>query len=124
MKKRTFAVAVVAFWMLTGCLGELYGGDPRIQLRNRSGAGKIVDLRLGDADRPAWTHAFDPQVDSAGISEVVELPAAGELRFSVRVTGASVDTVISFQRRIPVGGFCQVEIARDTDGTFRAKAGN
>ncbi|MBK9575870.1 MAG: hypothetical protein IPO40_02230 [Fibrobacteres bacterium] len=124
MRKLALASAIVAVSSLFGCLGELYGGDPRIQLRNRAGGGKIVDLRLGDPDRPAWSHAFDPQVDSAGISEVVELPAAGDLRFSARVTGTSLDTVISFQRRIPVGGFCQVEISRDADGRFRAKEGN
>ena len=121
MRKRTLVSAMVAVSALFGCLGELYGGDPRIQLRNRSGGGKIVDLRLGDAVRPAWSHEFDPQVDSAGISEVVELPAAGDLRFSARVIGPSLDTVIYFQRRIPVGGFCQVEISRDADGRFRAK---
>jgi hypothetical protein len=106
---------------LSGCLGELYGGDPRIQLRNRSGGAKIVELRLGEPTRPAWQHEFDPSVDSAGLSEVVELPAAGELRFTARLTGDSLDTLVSFQRRVPVGGFCQVEIARDPDGLFRAK---
>lgn len=114
-------IALLAFVVFQGCLGDLYGGDPRIQLRNRSGGAKIIDVRLGDLARPAWKHEFDPQVDSGGISEIVELPASGQLRLAVRVMGDSLDTVVEFQRRIPVGGFCQVEVSRGADGLFRAK---
>lgn len=114
-------IALLVFLAFEGCLGDLYGGDPRIQLRNRSGAVKVVDVRLGETSRPAWKHEFDPQVDSGGISEIVELPAAGRLRLAVRVAGGSLDTVVEFERTIPVGGFCQVELAKGSDGLFRLK---
>lgn len=121
MKYREFLIVGLATAWVSGCLGDLYGGDPRIQVRNRSGGGKVVELRLGDPARPGWSHEFDPSVDSAGLSEVVDLPAAGELRMWAHVTGPSLDTLVYIQRRIPVGGFCQVEIDRDGQGRWRAR---
>jgi len=121
LKIASLAIALVSVAILDGCLVDLYGGDPRLQVRNRTGGGKVIDLRLGDSLRPGWVHEFDPPVDSGQFSEVLELPAAGELLLRARVTGPSLDTVIAFRRRVVVGEFCLVEISRDPDGRVRAR---
>lgn len=106
--------SMLAVFCLQGCLLDLYGGDPRVQMRNRCGTYRVEELRAGDPDQPAWSRVFDVPVDSGKVSEVVDLPMAGDLRMSVRLVSVSGgDTVVPFALSTDVGGFVQVDVWED-----------
>ena len=97
---------------LSGCLLDLYGGDPRLQCKNSS----LVQVRavgVGDPDDPTWTHDLDPLLMPGKSSEVIDLPVAGDLRLWVRVTDTARhwDTVLVYPIRFDVGQFRLLEVS-------------
>jgi hypothetical protein len=102
------AVAVV----LSGCLLDLYGGDPRVQIKNTS-AFQVRAVGIGAASDPTWKHDLDPVLLSGRSSEVIDLPAAGRLRLWVRVADSTAawDTVLVDELSVGVGDFRLLEVS-------------
>ena len=100
---------------LSGCLVDLYGGDPRLQFKNSS-AFLVRSVGIGDPDRPAWKHDLNPVLKTGKSSEVIDLPAAGDLHLWVLVsdTGNKWDTLLVREMSFEVGNFEQLEITGET----------
>lgn len=115
--KRALGGAAVVLGM-SGCLLDLYGGDPRVQIKNSS-AFQVETIGIGLASDPTWKHDLEPVLGTGKSSEVVDLPAAGDLRLWIRVTDTARtwDTVLVNELSIGVGGFRLLEVS----GSDRSK---
>lgn len=116
MKRALGGVAVVL--VMSGCLLDLYGGDPRVQIKNSS-AFQVQAIGIGPASDPTWKHDLDPVLGTGRSSEVVDLPVAGDLRVWIRVTDSARiwDTVLVDELSIEVGQFRLLEVS----GSDRSK---
>lgn len=107
------AAFVLAFGAatLSGCLVDLYGGDPRLQLKNSS-VFQVRTVGVGDPDNPTWTHDLEPILRTGKVSEVIDLPVAGDLNFWILVsdTTTSWDTILVRPQRFDLGGFRLLEV--------------
>lgn len=97
---------------LSGCLLDLYGGDPRLQCKNSS-TREVVAVGIGDPADPTWKRDLDPVLGPGSSSEVVDLPVAGDLRLWVRVadTARDWDTVVFHPVHFEVGQFRLLEVS-------------
>jgi len=91
---------------------DLYGGDPRLQLKNSS-AFLVKAVGIGDPDNAAWTHDLEPILKSGKTSEVIDLPVAGDLNLWIRVsdTATSWDTLLIRPQAFDVGEFRLLEVS-------------
>ncbi|HQF54092.1 MAG TPA: hypothetical protein PK208_03130 [Fibrobacteria bacterium] len=108
---RGFFAMGIAIAALSGCLVDLYGGDPRLQLKNTS-AFPVKTVGVGDPDNPTWTHDLEPVLKTGKTSEVIDLPVAGDLNLWILVsdTAAGLDTVLLRPQRFDLGGFRLLEV--------------
>lgn len=110
IRRRILAVGI-AFAALSGCLVDLYGGDPRLQLKNSS-IFQVATVGVGDPDNPVWTHDLEPILKTGKASEVIDLPVAGrlDLWIAVRDTASGWDTVLVRPQDFELGGFRLLEV--------------
>lgn len=96
---------------LSGCLVDLYGGDPRLQLKNSS-VFQVKTVGVGDPDNPTWTHDLEPILKTGKTSEVIDLPVSGDLNLWIRVsdTTTSWDTVLVRPQGFEIGAFRLLEV--------------
>lgn len=111
MTRRHILAVGIAFAALSGCLVDLYGGDPRLQLKNSS-VFQVATVGVGDPDNPVWTHDLEPILKTGKASEVIDLPVSGNLDFwiLVRDTAASWDTLLVRPQDFELGGFRLLEV--------------
>jgi hypothetical protein len=97
---------------LSGCLLDLYGGDPRLQCKNSSSV-QVSAVGIGDPDDPTWIHELDPLLLPGKSSEVIDLPVAGDLRLWVRLTDTARqwDTVLLHPIGFEAGQFQLLEVS-------------
>ena len=108
---------LLLFALLGGCLLDLYGGPPRVRIRNSTSADTVKLVGIGDADSPGWTQAFDPAVAPGKSSSTVDLPVGGELNLFLRVRdSAGTDTIVPRRVSVGSGGYLELEVATDSDG--------
>lgn len=113
-----FAVAA----LLGGCLVDIYGGNPRIQVENGTRGWRIARLGIGDTGTAVWARTFDPLVQPGSSSEVVESPIAGNLHlFLVLRDSGSTLRVLRPLVRLEVGGFCRLALDTDSIGGLRIR---
>lgn len=112
MRVRHFLTMAISFAALSGCLVDLYGGDPRLQLKNSS-AFLVEAVGIGDPDNAAWKHDLEPILKTGKTSEVIDLPVAGDLNLWIRVsdTTAGWDTILTRPQAFDVGGFRLIEVS-------------
>lgn len=79
-------LAVFAAGVLSGCLLDIYGGAPRVQLENRTTL-PVRSITLGPPGASAWSHTFAPSVTPGKRSQTFDLPAAGDLRLFATFEG-------------------------------------
>jgi len=118
MKIHRALLGAVGILGLSGCLLDLYGGDPRLQCKNSSLL-QVSQVGVGEPDDPTWKRVLDPLLMPGKSSEVIDLPVAGELRLWVRVTDTARrwDTVLVYPIGFDVGQFRLLEVS----GTDRLK---
>lgn len=112
MNVKGIGVAGLACLVVSGCLVDLYGGDPRLQFKNSSDF-LIRSVGIGDPDNPTWKHDLDPALKPEKSSEVIEMPVAGDLRLWIRVsdTAMSRDTVLTRVESFEIGEFNLIEVS-------------
>jgi len=113
-------------WILllgfTGCMVDFYGGDPRLQMFNGSRRWNLQALGLGDPAKPGWTRGFDPAVAYGGLTEVMDLPVAGDLKLFFRVRDASGrDSVLLWHLTEEAGDFRKLQIVEDSIGNVEIR---
>ena len=110
MIRRNLAMGI-GIAALSGCLVDLNGGDPRLQLKNTS-VFLVKTVGVGDPDNPTWTHDLEPVLKTGKTSEVIDLPVAGDLNLWILVsdTAAGLDTVLLRPQRFDLGGFRLLEV--------------
>jgi hypothetical protein len=100
---------------LSGCLLDLYGGNPRFQVTNASHRWKLESVGLGDTSKPGWTEQFDPPVVFGGLTQVLDLPVAGDLKIFLRLRDTlGIDSVAHLRLSVEAGDFRKLEIAEDS----------
>lgn len=112
MKFRGWGLLGVACVLTSGCLIDLYGGDPRLQFKNSS-AFLVQSVGIGDVDNPPWKHDLDPALKPEKSSEVIEMPVAGSLRIWIRVsdTAKTWDTVLTRLEEVDFGEFNLIHVS-------------
>ena len=101
----------------TGCMVDFYGGDPRIQVANGSRRWNLESVGLGDTAEPGWTQGFDPRVAYGGLTEVMDLPVAGDLKLFLRVRDTSRrDSVLLWHLTAEAGDFRKIQMVEDSIG--------
>lgn len=106
----------------TGCMVDFYGGDPRLQLSNGSRRWNLESVGLGDAARPGWTRSFDPHVAYGGLTEVMDLPVAGDLKLFLRVRDTSGrDSVLLWHLTEEAGDFRKLQVVEDSIGDLKIR---
>lgn len=107
---------------LSGCLVDLYGGDPRLQVMDASHRWNLVTVGLGDTARPDWTRGFDPPISNGKLSEVMDLPVAGNLNAYMELRDTSgTDTFVSFALSAEIGQFRKLSLEDDSAGRLRIR---
>lgn len=118
--------ARLALWgailCVCGCMVDLYGGNPRLQVVNDSPRWKLESAGLGDTARPGWTLGFDPPVAHGGLTQVMDLPLAGELKLFLRLRDATGrDSVVFFLLSEEAGDFRKLQMVEDSSGRLRVR---
>ncbi len=105
-------IGVLGLLSLSGCLLDLYGGNPRLQVKNSS-AFLVRSVGIGEAEDPTWKHDLDPILKSGKSSEVIELPVAGTLRLWIQLgdTTTAWDTLLIRTLDIEAGAFQLLEVS-------------
>lgn len=102
---------------LSGCMVDFYGGNPRLQVLDGSRRWKLESVGLGDTAEPVWTRGFDPPVAYGGLTEVMDLPVAGDLNLFLRLRDTlDKDTTILHPLSEGAGDFRKIEMADDSAG--------
>jgi hypothetical protein len=102
---------------VSGCLVDLYGGDPRIQLSNQSHRWTIRSVGLGDGAKPGWSKTFDPAIAYGGLTQAMDLPVAGRLNLFLRVRDTSgADSLITAPLSVEAGDFRKLQMVEDSTG--------
>lgn len=106
------AILAAAALLVSGCILDLYGGDPRVQIRNSSGF-FVRTIGIGNPSDPSWKHDLDPLLKMGKSSEVIDLPVAGDLRMWIQVTDTLGvwDTVMVREQSFDVGEFRLIEVS-------------
>lgn len=103
MRIRTLAL-VCAIILLSSCLADLEGGDPRLQVRN-TWSDTIRGVSIG-----GWRHDFDPLVAPGASSEIIELPVAGSFDIALWARRDGRDSLLLVRRVvIGLGEFDRIE---------------
>ena len=112
MNPKGMVLCGLAGLLVTGCLIDLYGGDPRLQFKNSS-AYLVRSVGIGDADNPTWKHDLDPALKPEKTSEVIEMPVAGDLRIWIRLTDTAEiwDTLLIRTESFEIGEFNLIEVS-------------
>ena len=101
----------------SGCLVDLYGGDPRIQVSNHSHRWTVRSVGLGDTARPGWSKSFDPAITFGALTEAMDLPVAGRLNLFVRLRDTSgLDSAITAPLSVDAGDFRKLQLVEDSVG--------
>lgn len=107
----------LAFALLGGCLLDLYGGSPRVRIRNSTASDTVELVGIGDPESPGWTCAFDPAVAPGKSSSTLDLPVGGELNVFLRVRdSAGTDTTVLRRVSANAGGYLELDVATDSVG--------
>lgn len=107
---------------LGGCLVDLYGGEPQIQIQVDSHRWMLESEGLGDTASPVWTVAFAPPIGAGAVTQVENLPVAGDLHLFLRLTDTlGRDTVVRDQLHAGVGEFQRLVLEDDTGGGVRIR---
>ena len=102
----------------SGCMVDFYGGNPRLQVAVGSHRWKLESVGLGDdTSSPGWTRGFDPPVVYGGLTEVMDLPVAGDLNLYLRVRDTlGKDSAVRFHLSEEAGDFRKLRLADDSIG--------
>lgn len=114
-------------WMLLGmvsagffgCLVDIHGGDPRLQIKNSSSF-IVRSTGIGDPQKPTFIHELNPALKPEKSSEVIELPAAGRLNLWIRISDSAKnwDTVLYRPHSIDLGEFQTIEVSGEQRGVL------
>jgi hypothetical protein len=100
-----------------GCLLDLYGGQPRLRIRNTTASDTVEIVGVGDTALPGWTCAFDPAVAPGKSSSTVDLPVGGDLNLFLRVRHADgQDTVVLHGVSVGAGDYVELDVADGAAG--------
>jgi hypothetical protein len=126
MKSRHLVVpslaALAVGTALTGCLVDLYGGDPQLQVQVESHRWKLESEGLGDTLSPVWMVSFDPPVGGGAVSKVQNLPVAGNLNLFLRLSDTlGKDTVVHHLLDAGVGDFLKLDLVDDSVGRLQIR---
>jgi hypothetical protein len=103
----------------SGCMVDLYGGNPRLQVAVGSRRWKLESVGLGDTSKPGWTEEFDPLVTYGGLTQVMDLPVAGDLNLFFRLRDTTgKDSVAQFLLKEDAGDFRKLEMWEDSTGSL------
>ena len=106
----------------TGCMGDFYGGEPRLQVANGSRRWNLESVGLGDTANPGWTQGFDPRVAYGSLTEVMDLPVGGDLKLFLRVRDTSgQESVLLMQLTEKAGDFRKLQMLEDSTGVLRIR---
>ena len=108
---------------LGGCLADLYGGNPRLQVENHSARWKLRMVGLGsDSSTRLWSARFDPAVEPGSTSPVVELPVCGTLDLFLALRdSAGRDSVARTSVRVDLGDFEKLRLDEPDEGGVRIR---
>lgn len=122
IKMRSIHIIWLALLGFTGCMVDFYGGEPRLQVGNGSHRWNLQSVGLGDTAKPGWTRGFDPGVAYGGLTEVMDLPVAGDLKLFLRVRDASgLDSVVLWNLTLEVGDFRKLQMVDDSIGNLKIR---
>lgn len=122
MKRSSIAWAGMAVGLLSGCMVDLYGGNPRIQVSNEAARWRIRSVGLGDTVSPLWRESFDPLIRLGGTTRVMELPVAGSLQGFIELRDSlDRDSVARLPIRLEDGAFQKWELSEDSLGRLRVQ---
>ncbi|HXP90698.1 MAG TPA: hypothetical protein VN931_07210 [Fibrobacteria bacterium] len=109
--------ALAAAASLSGCMVDLYGGDPQLQVQVDSHRWTLESEGLGDTTSPVWMVSFDPPVGGGAVSRVENLPVAGNLNLFLRLADTlGKDTVVPYRLDAGVGDFLKLDLVDDSIG--------
>ena len=109
--------ALVAGLTLSGCMVDLYGGDPQLQVQVDSHRWKLESEGLGDTTSPVWMVSFDPPVGGGAVTRVENLPVAGNLKLFLRLSDTlGVDTTVPYRLDAGVVDFLKLDLVDDSMG--------
>lgn len=114
-------LAGLAASCLGGCILDLYGGVPRIQLRNSTTSYRIESVGLGPLQNPTWSHALDPALKPEALSEVVDLPSPGTFDLVVRASLDQDTFLVRTRLDVSAGDYRRLEITEDETGLLHLK---
>jgi hypothetical protein len=118
MKLRTGAWPLLLL-PLGGCLLDLYGGDPRLRVRDATACDTVLSVGLGDPSDPAWSRSFSPAVAPGKSGETVDLPVGGRLQLFVLVRdSAGNDTALARTIDDEAGDYVELDVADTGAGPF------
>jgi hypothetical protein len=102
---------------LEGCLVDLYGGEPQLQIQVDSHRWVLESEGLGDTASPVWTVAFAPPVGGGAVTQVENLPVAGTLKLFLRLSDSlGTDTTVFDRLDAGVGVFKKLVLEDDSGG--------
>lgn len=120
MKRSSVTWAVIAAGLLSGCMVDLYGGNPRIQVSNEAPRWRIRSVGLGDTASPLWRESFDPLIHSGATTRVMDVPVAGTLKGFLELRDSlDRDSLARIQLRLDDGAFQKWEMSEDSMGRLR-----
>ena len=122
MMRASRLVLLFAFCLITGCMVEMYGGNPRLQVANNATRWRVRSVGVGDSANPVWREAFDPLIGYGATTRVLEVPVAGRLRVFVEIRDSlDRDSVAHFSVLLEDGGFQKLEMSEDSIGRLRVE---
>lgn len=81
---------LLALPFLGGCLLDLWGGSPRLQVRDDDTLASVAAVELYGTDSVAvWRQDFEPAVAPGALSRVFDAPESGALRLRIVWTDSS-----------------------------------
>lgn len=120
MRRLALLLTLLGACLLSGCLVDLYGGNPRIQVSNQAPRWRIRSVGLGDTADPLWSESFDPLIQPGAMTRVMEVPVAGQLRGFVGLRDSlGRDSVAWLRLNLEDGAFRKLEMSEDSLGQLR-----
>ena len=107
--------------VLQGCILDLYGGNPRLQIENQAAGWRVDQVGIGDTLQPVWYSVFDPPVVSGTSSAVVESPVAGRVRLHLRLRDTTGDTLLQTEVQLQEGDFLKLLVDLDSNRSVRIR---
>jgi len=120
MRPLTVPLALLGIGLFSGCMVDLYGGNPRLQVSNDASRWRIRHVGVGDTADPLWRESFDPLIHSGSTTRVMEIPVAGAIRVFVGIRDSlDRDSVAQVQLLVEDGEFRKLEMTEDSLGRLR-----